>query len=200
MRQDRTRALYAYWDSLRGERLAPERGEVEPGELAELLRDMFILAPDASGEWCLRLAGTRICAFFGRELKGEAFTGLWHAGDRPDVARMVTGCAAEQSPTVAGVDGLTHDGEAVTFELLTLPLRHQGRNNLRMIGGLFPFSRSPLTLRAPLTSLSLVSFRSISGNPQEQRRGLIRTPVLPPDVPRRRHGHLTILDGGRDTQ
>ena len=46
MKHPTSRQLHAYWDRLRGERAAPERSEIEPGEIRNLLADSFILETD----------------------------------------------------------------------------------------------------------------------------------------------------------
>ena len=66
MKHATTRMIFSYWDSLRGERMAPERGEIEPGEIRHVLADTFILEV-VERNAVIRLAGTWICAFFGRE-------------------------------------------------------------------------------------------------------------------------------------
>src|SRR5215204_4458470 len=43
MKHATTRMIFGYWDALRGERSAPERGEIEPGEIRHVLADTFVL-------------------------------------------------------------------------------------------------------------------------------------------------------------
>ena len=75
MKHTSTRELFAYWDRRRGRRPAPERGEIEPGPIRRVLGDTFILSFDEPAGHPFRLAGTRVCALFCRELKGEGFVG-----------------------------------------------------------------------------------------------------------------------------
>ena len=56
---------------------APERTEIEPGAIRGVLADAFILALDRGSGHPIRLAGTRLCALFGREIKGKSFLDLW---------------------------------------------------------------------------------------------------------------------------
>src|SRR4051794_37663355 len=70
MKHAASRMLYAYWDGARGERAAPERSEIEPGAIRHILADTFIQI-GAHGAAEFRLAGTRLCAPFGRELRGQ---------------------------------------------------------------------------------------------------------------------------------
>ena len=53
MKHATTRMLFAYWDTLRGERAAPDRGEIEPGEIRHILADTFIAGDNHTNpkEW-----------------------------------------------------------------------------------------------------------------------------------------------------
>ena len=73
MKQDGSIALFQYWNRLRHGRPAPKRTEIEPADIKTLLADTFILERDTRGEAVFRLAGTRLCAVYGRELKGFSF-------------------------------------------------------------------------------------------------------------------------------
>ena len=84
MKHAASQELYAYWEERRGTRPAPERAEIEPGAIRQVLSDAFILALDDRAGHPFRLAGTRVCALFGRELKGERFIGLWARGEPAD--------------------------------------------------------------------------------------------------------------------
>ena len=71
MKNASSQELYAYWEKQRGTRSAPARTDIEPGAIRHILSDAFILALDGDAGHPFRLAGTRLCALFGRELKGE---------------------------------------------------------------------------------------------------------------------------------
>ena len=131
MKHPSSRDLYAYWDAQRGNRPAPERGDIEPGAIRHLLGDSFILALDAARGHPFRLAGTRVCALFGRELKDEPFT-VWDARDRGRSRDLIDILADECVGVVAGVDARTNvDGAPIDLELLLLPLGHRGTASAR---------------------------------------------------------------------
>ena len=46
MKHAASRELYAYWQERRGKRAAPERADIEPGAIRQVLSDAFILALD----------------------------------------------------------------------------------------------------------------------------------------------------------
>src|SRR5437588_12839090 len=76
MKQASSRELFGYWAARRGTRTAPERGEIEPSAIRRALGDVFILEFDRGLGHPFRLAGTRVCALFGRELKNQRFIDL----------------------------------------------------------------------------------------------------------------------------
>src|SRR6202008_4456889 len=43
MKPPSNRELFEYWNLRRGERLAPERGDIEPGAIRSILGDTFVL-------------------------------------------------------------------------------------------------------------------------------------------------------------
>jgi hypothetical protein len=188
-----TRSLYAYWNERRGTRAAPERGEIEPGAIRTALGDSFILGREPGGIPGFRLAGTRVCSLFGRELKGEAFDALWSETDRPAIRDLTTIVGNEIAGIVAGVGGTTAEGYAVDLELLLLPLRHRGSSQGRQIGVLAPLG-TPFWLGAtPLVGLNLKSHRHIG----PALEAIATTPLAAAvESGRVRHG-LLVYDGGR---
>src|SRR5579863_4637673 len=114
MKHAASRELYAYWEQQRGGRSAPERSDIEPGAIRQALSDTFILElADAAHGHAFRLAGTRVCALFGRELKGESFLNLWSQGSRQSIADLLTISADESIGTVAGVTAESVNGERI---------------------------------------------------------------------------------------
>lgn len=193
MKHSSTRSLYAYWNEQRGARPAPDRGQIEPGAIRTSLGDCFILGCEAEEAPVFRLAGTRVCSLFGREVKGEAFGDLWNESDRGAIADLLAIVGNEIAGIVAGVGGTTAAGDPVDLELLLLPLRHRGSSRTRQIGVLAPLT-VPFWLGAtPLAALTLKSHRHVGPRLEAQ-------PVTPfmaaAEGGRVRHG-LLVYDGGR---
>jgi hypothetical protein len=177
--------LFSYWDALRGDRAAPERGEIEPGEIRHILADAFILELDEDRQAEFRLGGTRLCALFGRELKGRPFPELWPEAGRTEARRWLDIVTDETAGLVAGLVGTTQDGATVNLEMLLLPLRHRGKTHTRIMGALSPaLVPSWMGLHA-ITHLKTVSVRVIWPSPAiaalapsseatvERRRGFV---------------------------
>jgi hypothetical protein len=138
MKHAASRELYAYWQEKRGTRPAPERTEIEPGAIRGVLADAFILALDRSAGHPIRLAGTRICALFVREIKGEPFLDLWALTNRPIMEGLLSILSDECTGTVAGATAQNESGETIELELLLLPLGIPRSIFARAIGVLAP--------------------------------------------------------------
>ncbi len=195
MKNAATRTVFAYWDGLRAERSAPERSEIDPGAIRHALADTFIIEVNAASGHPFRLAGTRLCALFGRELRGTAFTALWQGETSPDGAALVDTVGAEMSGIVAGLVGTARPGESLALELLLLPLRHRGATHARMLGVLTP-AVAPVWLGLqPVDQLSLNSLRIIATRRQTPQP--IGIPIAPPGVIAERRGPFVVYEGGK---
>jgi hypothetical protein len=137
MKHRSSRELFAYWDLQRGSRAAPEHCEIDPGAIRRVLADTFVLAVDDHAGHPFRIAGTRLCAAFGRELKSEGFVRLWRSQDRAFVGDLLAVVVHETIGFVASARTGGTGGE-IELELLALPLRHRGRTDARLLGALAP--------------------------------------------------------------
>jgi hypothetical protein len=193
MKHPSSRRLFDYWNRRRGNRLAPERGEIEPAAIRGILGDTFILAYEPAGDHYFRLAGTKVCALFCRELKGQSFDALWEAAARDAMRRLVDTVADETVGLVAGVRGPVADGAVIELELLLLPLRYRGGAHARALGVLAPLATPYWLGTTPLESLQLASLRHLG--PAVETVAAPRF-VSAADSARTRHG-LVVYDGGR---
>src|SRR5712691_933285 len=89
MQQSTSRQLYAYWDRVRNGRNAPRRFEIEPAKIAPILAETFIAEVTGLFSCRFRLAGTKICEQFGRELRGTDLMSLWGPKDRNAFASLL---------------------------------------------------------------------------------------------------------------
>jgi hypothetical protein len=136
MQQPTTRQLYAYWDHVRNGRVAPRRFEIEPSMIAAVLPETFIVEGTGALGYRFRLAGTRICEQFGRELRGADLLSLWQGADRDAVASLLRNVVAD------GVVGHGHfrayscSDRQASFEFVLLPLIHTGDTINRVLGAI----------------------------------------------------------------
>ncbi|ACL59972.1 PAS domain-containing protein [Methylobacterium nodulans] len=196
MKHPTSALLHAYWNGLRGARAAPERGEIEPGEIRHILADSLILEVEpAQHHATVRLAGTRICALFGAELRGRRFAGLWGEGPAADPWRLIEVVVQETVGVVVGLVGTTREGDEIDLELLLLPLRHRGKTQARVIGALSAGS-APIWLGLrPLTALRTVSLRILTNAEGPPEPDLAPEPANDREEPRR--PRLVVHRGGR---
>jgi len=192
MKHSSSRQLFDYWNRRRGNRPAPERGEIEPAAIRGVLGDTFILSYDPAAGHPFRLAGTRVCALFGRELKAEAFAGLWTEEAHEPAIRLVGLTADEWVGLVAGVTGRVEGGPALDLELLLLPLSYRGRSHARILGVLAPLAPAFAPGSMPLTSLQLGSLRHLGPAVET-----VAAPRLTGSSPARRAHGLVVVEGGR---
>jgi hypothetical protein len=193
MKHPSTRELFDYWNMRRGTRSAPERGEIEPGSIRRVLADTFILNFDPRAGHPFRIAGTRVCAAFGRELRGVAFTEIWAGASQDTIRDVLATVASEQVGVVAGASGRSCEGATLELEFLVLPLAHRVGASARILGALVP-TEIPFWLGAEtLGCLTLGSIRYLGPltGPHSVPR---RAPAVPSNA-RVRNG-LLVYDGG----
>lgn len=217
MKHVATHKLYQYWSKLRGKRPAPERREIEPIDIREILGDTFILQVRDLETYPFRLAGTRMCSAFCRELKDRNFLSLWTDKDREPMETLLNAIGTDGAAAVIGFKGFTDNEKPLAFEMLLLPLSQGGVHMNRVLGSCAPIEKpywlgSRPIMRQEITSLRLIwpDEKPYFARHAEQTVELIDT--IEPENPgadekvvphpsvlgaARRVGHLTVLNGGR---
>lgn len=223
MKNDTTIELFLYWNRLRGKRPAPKRTEIEPADIRSRLADTFILEGLANGAAKFRLAGTRLCAIFCRELKGFEFTTLLADRDHLMISRLIQATVREGTVCVTGLEGTSRNNRRVSFELLLLPLQSEGEC-VRILGCMSAMEK-PFWLGVDaIVRCDITSVRVVDPDREPmflKNRPEIAVPPLEPalaraaegiapDVfagddaiflsdrlPSRKVAHLRVFDGGR---
>jgi len=193
MKHASTRTLFDYWNQRRGWRQAPARSDIDPGDIRHVLGDTFMLAADFVDGIRFRLAGTRVCALFAREIKGEPFKSLWSEASREALETLLAAVLSENVGVVAGVLGRTLDRTEAELELLLLPLSFDGRTRIRALGALAPLTPPYWLGERAVTELDLRTFRHVGADHSTggQHFGLAH------EEPQTRHGFL-VYSGGRE--
>jgi hypothetical protein len=136
MQQATSRQLYEYWNVTRNGRAAPHRLEIEPAKIASLLPEVFIAECDGLFTYRFRLAGTKICEQFGRELRGCDFLTLWDIEDRNALAAMLRKVSREGAVGHVLCAGQADANRQAKFELVVMPLAHDGEVVTRLLGAM----------------------------------------------------------------
>ncbi len=194
MKHASTRALFDYWNERRGTRLAPDRADIHPAAIRHALGDTFMLAADFVDHLRFRLAGTRVCALFCREIKGEEFHSLWSETSAKLIEDLLTVLNNETVGAVAGLTGSTADGTEIDLEFLLLPLAHTGHARIRALGVLVPVVAPYWLGEKPVVELELGTLRHIGSD--------LETHIAPrlahaTEAVQLRHGFV-VYSGGRE--
>lgn len=136
MQHKTSQILYAYWNEVRGSRLAPRRFDIEPSGIASILPETFILERLDTRRAPFRLTGTRICENFGEDLRGRNFLDLWRDGDRSDIEQDLATLADKGAVASITFEASRRNGDKVMFEATILPLLHLRQVVTRFIGSI----------------------------------------------------------------
>lgn len=203
--------LFQYWDRLREGRSAPRRTDIEPADIKTLLADTFILELDVRSSAIFRLAGTRLCAAFGRELKGFSFSSLWTSKDERVIARLAHSVLNQKSVVLINAEAVSQSGRILPLEWLLLPL-DGGSDNPRALGSSIPLERPFWIGSDSIKEMRITTLRVIDADREPmflKNRPEIAVPPLDMadmDVAEnvgtgtkgRRIRHLLVIDGGKD--
>lgn len=205
--------LFLYWNRLRAGREAPDRKQIEPVDIRAYLADTFILENGMRQDATFRLAGTRVCAIFGRELKHFSYYSLFSLNDISLIRRLVQSCFRDKSVSVIRFDGISKGKRVQGFETIFLPLEGAGES-ARLFGAVLA-DEKPYWLGAdPIVESRVTSVRVVDPDKELvflNNRPSVQVPTLRPSfhvlttnnepipagvVPGRKFGHLTVISGG----
>lgn len=205
MRQSISRDLHRYWDGLRTGTAAPERSDIDPVAIRHVLAFTFMLeitaaTPPDERHLTFRLSGTRLDAVFQRGLKGRPFRDIWGDADLGAAEAAVAAALDHDSAVVATVRGAPLDRSAVDFEMLLLPLRHEGRRGTRILGSMASGTLPSWIGLMPVAALEMRGSRVMPRPSQGPARVPLRPaaglrPVRASDDARQ-IGRFTVHDGG----
>jgi hypothetical protein len=200
-----TEDLYRYWDRRRAGRPAPDRSEIEPGDIRAILPDTFILEVEENGGFTWRLAGTRVCALHCRELKGRDFLADWAGKENAAIRSLLEAVVRESAVGIVQFAGRTERGQRLDLECVFLPLRVFGRPTCRVLGALGA-KETPYWLGLyPPTARDVTGVRMVWPTGRtDAPAGTFGAPRIEPPATvlsgverTRRYRHLMVVDGGK---
>jgi hypothetical protein len=142
MKHPSSREFFAYWDAKRGDARAPDRSEIQPDAVRDLLGDIFVLSYDNQAGYPFRVAGTRVSALLGRDLKDASFSALFAPDSRREIEELVSYVAEEMLAAIAGITATAKDGTTAHLELLLLPFNNRAHAPISLTGVLAPFENN----------------------------------------------------------
>lgn len=197
--------IWQYWERIRGANAAPVRRDVDPCAIGSILPDLFILEMGKDGRPLFRLAGTRICNGFGRELRGTRFADLWVPPQRDSIQMDISDVMSDEAPMVAQVTATSLGGQSMVMEMAVLPMRSNGTGSDRAIGALSVDHRVQWYGNDPLVELAGARFYRISGitaefKPPPSSTAFVGISSTTTGTATAKPLLLKILDGGRTQQ
>lgn len=138
MKNKTSQKLYSYWNDVRAGRIAPKRLEMDPTSIAPILRNVFILERRQPTSYHFRLAGTRLCAYLGGELRGRSFTTLWRQRDHEALTSVLYSITENAWGGTIQLTGYARDNRSAQLEMLLLPLMRQNGTLDRVVGTMAP--------------------------------------------------------------
>jgi hypothetical protein len=203
MKERTSQALFTYWNEVRGPRLAPRRFEIEPSRITTILPETFILERQGRRDYVFRLAGTKVCEQFGREFRNVNMLDLWSADDQEVIARVLDTSSHDGAVGVVTFEATASPRRTVHFEMLVLPLVHNGSEITRLLGSLSTSQTPPWLGLDPLVDMRITGFNTIwpDGRPHAV---ISRSENTPPFVPAHgqsrtvhsRERHFRVYEGG----
>jgi hypothetical protein len=188
--------LFAYWDQLRAGRPAPDRAEVDPRAIAPVLGDTFILEAGRDGSLAYRLAGSRACALFARELKGSGFLDTFSPEARATLVRTLADALAAPAGLMATLTATSATGRTVALEAVILPLVHRGRLGGRLLGGISAGDPPYWIGRDPIAAVGVDAVRLLWPSWQGALAMAAATPVQPAPAAFTARPALRLIQGG----
>ncbi len=197
-----------YWDGLRGNRQMPERSEIDPREMSEVLSYTFILDRPRPGVIRFRLSGAHLNELMGMEVRGMPLRSFFELPDRAPLMELAE--AAFTTPAMLKVD-LVSDAQgraALPGQLVILPLQDGAGECHRALGAFvtagviglpprrFRVERHGLTPLRPGRPLFAAPHPGVEHQIGLQEPG---TPFQMPDTPpvARQRPRLRVVKGGR---
>ena len=173
MKHQTSQILYAYWNEVRGNRIAPRRFDIEPARIGSILPETFILERIDNDTHRFRLAGTKIFEAFGIEFRGTNFSDLWSGNDQATVKTLLASLTTGGCVGRLAFEGRTIEKRRAEFEAVLMPLTHNSHIIDRIVG-----------------SISCIAAPAWLGTVRLDQRVLIENELIWPNGPLREPGAL----------
>jgi hypothetical protein len=127
-------ALHAYWTRQCAGRPMPSRADINPREIAPLLRHLFIADICQPLRFRFRLVGTMICDRWHQDFTGKWLDELDFDGELETVLAQYASVARTGAPRVDKVEFLNGQSRYLHYRRLLLPLSEDGHMPNMLIG------------------------------------------------------------------
>ena len=135
LRADVLKVLYAYWQSLRRNRPAPSRADIDPSDIVTVLPHLGIFDVEQSPRrYRIRLIGTRIVSWYGCDLTGRYLDEIDFGSSNGFTFAILDQVVERIAPAHMTGEYTKQDGRTIRYERLYLPLSSEGETVDKLIG------------------------------------------------------------------
>ncbi|MEM9637122.1 MAG: PAS domain-containing protein [Pseudomonadota bacterium] len=149
--------LEAYWEALRGNRLMPNRAEIDPRGIEQALEYSFIVERIAPGIARLRIAGSHLSDLMGMEVRGMPLTSFITPASRRQLSDVLE--EVFETPATCSLQLHSEQGAGLPpleARMVLMPLKSDLGDVSRILGALISvgeIGRSPRRFDVTRTSL-----------------------------------------------
>lgn len=122
LRHNNTNQLYRHWAEKRRDSEPPLRHDIQPAAIASSLGNCALLEKQADGTYLFRLAGSRLCSIYGKELTATPIAQLFTPNEERMICQGFDAVAVEHAAMIIETAGFTQKGRVVAFEAVFLPV------------------------------------------------------------------------------
>jgi hypothetical protein len=160
-----SRALFRYWEAVRGEMSAPPRDWLDLQKIRTLVPNLFMIERRQGRGYVWRLAGTRVCELWGVELTGKPALTQGDRFERETVNRLLDGVIDTHQPIVLRFRLNSSSGLSIAAEFVGLPLRARHGEATYVFGVIMPFREVSWPRHDQVTTFELSAARTIWTEP-----------------------------------
>jgi hypothetical protein len=161
-----SRTIFRHWESIRGESSAADREDLDLSQLGKYVPWLFVIERSTrTNSYIWRLAGSKICDLWRKELTGSDVFSGWDTFERDTVRRLFDGVTRDLQPCTLRLRLFTSLGQTVEVEFIALPLRARDGHSIHVFGGVMPFREHGLLGYDRISALELASARTIWTEP-----------------------------------
>lgn len=135
LRADALKVLYTYWQSLRRDRRAPSRADIDPSEIAGILSHIGLVDVEREpSRYRIRLLGARIVDWYGCDVTGRYLDEIDFGVAGGSTFKILDQAVDRAVPAHMSGAYTKQDGRAIRYERLYLPLSNDARRVDMLIG------------------------------------------------------------------
>jgi hypothetical protein len=135
-----TRALFRFWEKIRGENAAPGRDDLDLKQISDIVPNLLMLERDylhQTYKW--RLAGSQTSLLYRQPLTNTNALAGWSGFERNTMKHLLDSVVTSLQPCLFRIRLITDTDQAISAELLGLPVRARNGMRFHVFGGVFPF-------------------------------------------------------------